>query len=423
MKHMKNNHPLFETLRTVKGNQWACLVTEPLWSVPYNLFLPFVSVYMAAIGLKDAQIGMVASFGLVMQFLWSLLSGAIVDKYGRRKTMFVFGLLSWSIPCLIWAVSHGYWYFMIAVLFNSMWRVTGNSFNCLIVEDGDNNQLINLFTFFNMIGLIVGFISPVMGFFIDRFTLIPIIRVLYLASMIMITAKFLLQYRMLRESDTGLRRIDECRNKSLWALTFRGWNTFVQSFRHTKLIWYVMLAILVTCVNIVQATFWPLFITSAYHVSASMISVFPMVKAVTSVIIFLMVTSRIKLGSIKNPMLLGLIVSLMGSTVLLACQPFGTVAIIAVFFSAVCDAFAAAILNPLFDSLLSVNIPANERARVNSLITSMVLLISIPTGAIAGMLSEHNRMFPLVLNCFLIIVAALLVLFIMRTVNTKASNN
>ncbi len=407
----------------VKGNQRACLVTEPLWSVPYNLFLPFVSVYMAAIGLKDAQIGMVASFGLVMQFLWSLLSGAIVDKYGRRKAMFVFGLLSWSIPCLIWAVSHGYWFFIIAILFNSMWRVTGNSFSCLIVEDGDNNQLINLYTLFNMIGLLVGFISPIMGLLIDRFTLVPIIRALYLASMVMVTVKFMLQYRLLHESDTGMHRIEECSNKSLWKLTFRGWNTFIQAFRQTKLVWYMTVVILMNCVTIVQATFWPLFITSAYSVSASMISVFPMVKAVTSIIIYLTVTSRITLSSIKNPMLTGLAVSLLGLMVLLVFQPFGAAAIVAVFFSAVCDAFAAAILNPLFDSLLSVSIPANERARVNSLITSMILLISIPIGAIAGMLSEHNRMFPLMLNCFLIIVATLLVLFLMKTAKTKESNN
>ncbi len=66
---MKITHPLWRTLRSLKGNQRACVVTEPLWSIPNNLFLPFASIYMAAIGLQDTQIGMVASLGLATEFL------------------------------------------------------------------------------------------------------------------------------------------------------------------------------------------------------------------------------------------------------------------------------------------------------------------------------------------------------------------
>jgi len=53
---------------------------------------------MAAVGLGDAQIGLIASLGFLLQFIWGLLSGAIVDKYGRRRTMLVFGLICWTIP-------------------------------------------------------------------------------------------------------------------------------------------------------------------------------------------------------------------------------------------------------------------------------------------------------------------------------------
>ena len=33
---------------SLRGNQLACLYTEPLWGIPYNLYVPFVSVYMGA---------------------------------------------------------------------------------------------------------------------------------------------------------------------------------------------------------------------------------------------------------------------------------------------------------------------------------------------------------------------------------------
>ena len=409
---MRNLHPLLKTLISLKGNQRSCVYTEPLWALPNNLILPFASIYMASVGLNDAQIGLVVSFGLAMQFLWALFSGAIVDKFGRRSSMMVFGIISWTIPCLLWAVAQGYWYFMIAIFFNSMWRVMGNSFSCMIIEDEDSTQLINIYTIFNFIGILAGFISPIIGLLIDWFTLLPTIRGLYFAAMILMTIKFLLQYHMARESEIGKRRTRESREKSIISLTFGGWNVFTKSLLQTKLSIYVLLIILATCFSIVQDIFWPLFISAAYGVSNSMLSVFPLVKTIMTLIVYVTVTSRIKLHSIRRPLLAGLGANLSGIAVLVLFLPFGSVAIWAVFFSAICDAFAAAILSPLFESLMTVSIPSEERARVNSLITGLVLLISIPVGGIAGALSQHNRVFPLILNAILVILEILIAVYL-----------
>jgi hypothetical protein len=69
---------------------------------------------------------------------------------------------------------------------------------------------------------------------------------------------------------------------------------------------------------------------------------------------------------------------------------------------------------------MSVSIPAKERARTNSLITAMILLISIPAGWIAGQLSQHSRVLPLVLNFCLLIAEILVALYITR-ISTKES--
>jgi MFS family permease len=105
---------------------------------------------------------------------------------------------------------------------------------------------------------------------------------------------------------------------------------------------------------------------------------------------------------------------LLGLTMLFVCLPFGATAIWAVFFSAVCEAFALAVLGPLCESLMSVSIPAKERAHTNSFITAMILLISIPAGGIAGQLSKHNRVLPLVLNLCLLFTEILVALYITR---------
>ena len=76
----------------------ACVYTEPLWGIPYNLYTPYVSVYMLALGLTDAQIGLIVTISLVLQIFSSLMGGVVTDKLGRRKTTFIFDTISWSIP-------------------------------------------------------------------------------------------------------------------------------------------------------------------------------------------------------------------------------------------------------------------------------------------------------------------------------------
>ena len=58
------NKSLLGTLINLKGNPRACVYTEPLWGIPYNLFFPYASVYMLSLGVKDAQIGLIASVGM-----------------------------------------------------------------------------------------------------------------------------------------------------------------------------------------------------------------------------------------------------------------------------------------------------------------------------------------------------------------------
>lgn len=414
-----NSHPLWRTLKSLKGNQRACVITEPLWSIPNNLFLPFVSIYMVAIGLQDKQIGVVISFGLAMQLIWGLFSGAIADKYGRHRMMLVFGLLSWTIPCILWATAKSYPYFLIAVFFNSMWQVTGNCFSCIIVEDGDTEKLVNIYTILNLAGLIAGFISPVAGLFIDRFTLVPTMRVIYIFSMVMMTIKFILQYRMASESDTGKRRIKECKGQSVFSLTFEEWGVIVPSLLQPRLFLCVIFVALLTCFNTIQITFWPLFITTTYGVSNSMISVFPMVISITSLLVYMLITPHINIRSIRNPLLTGLGLHVLGLLALIAFIPIATDMLWVVFFSAICEAFSLAILGPLCESIMSIVIPSKQRARINSMIFAVMFLISTPALWIAGYLSQANRALPMIMNLCLIIVEIIVSIRIVHVFNEE----
>ncbi len=413
---MKSAHPLWRTFRSLKGNQRALVVMEPLWSVPNNLFAPFASVYMAAIGLTGQQMGTTVSLGLALQLVWALLSGAITDKYGRRRMMLVFGLLSWAVPCMLWTVADGYVYFIVAVMFNSMWQVTGNCFACMLVEDGATDRLTHVWTLINLTGLVSGFMAPVAGLFIAHYTLVPTMRAIYLGSMAMMTIRFVWQHSLTQESSTGHRRVRECRGRSILTLTFSGWPVFVSALRHPRLLLSVVLVALLTCFGSVQTTFWPLFVTKAYGVSNSMLSVFPLVSSLVTLPVYLFVVPRIAMRSVRTPLLVGLGLHAAGVFMLLILQPLRASLLAIVFLSAICEAMALAILGPLTESIMSVVIPGEERARINSFISAVVLLISTPVGWISGALFQVNLALPLALNLGFMILATVVAVFVGRMV-------
>src|SRR5690606_27370498 len=170
---MKKHHPMVDTLLNLEGNPRACVYTEPLWGIPFNLYAPYVSIYMYSLGVNDVQIGLITSIGMVFQIVFALLGGAITDKLGRKRTTFIFDIISWSIPCLIWAFAQNFTYFLIAAIINSVWRVTANSWMCLLVEDAKEEQLVHIYAWVHIAGLLAAFFAPIAGIFVGKFEVVP----------------------------------------------------------------------------------------------------------------------------------------------------------------------------------------------------------------------------------------------------------
>ena len=113
IKQLLLRNYMLRTLFTFKGNARACLWPEPLWGIPYNLYLPYVSLFMTAMGLSPAEIGYITSINMVSQVIFATLSGVLCDKLGRRMTTLVFDTLSWSVPEFLWMLSQDFRWFAL----------------------------------------------------------------------------------------------------------------------------------------------------------------------------------------------------------------------------------------------------------------------------------------------------------------------
>lgn len=383
------------TLKNLKGNPRASVLTEPMWGIPFNLFIPYASVYMLALGLSDAQIGSLVSLSLIIEPIFALLSGAITDKFGRRLTTFIADLLAWSVPTLIWAFAQDIRYFIAAVFFNAMWRIPANSWTCLLVEDAEEGQLVHIWTWIYIAGLLSAFFAPLAGLLIGAIELVPAVRILYLIAFFMMTLKGWILYRYSTETQQGNVRLQETREQSVFSLLNGYTEVMKQVLRTPRTLVVLGIMFVISVVMMVNGTFWSILATEKLGVPAEHLAIFTFAKSGFLLVLFFVLVPRLDLTRFRSPMLLGFL-GFFTANLILVTMPSGSYPLL--LLSVLIEAISLAMFRPLMDSLVIVSIRAEERARINAILSIVVIALSSPFGWIAGQLSEIDRILPFVLN-------------------------
>ena len=393
-----NNHSLITTLKNLRGTPRGCVYTEPLWGIPFNLYSPYISIYMLALGLSDKQIGLIVSISWGFQIFLALLSGVVTDKLGRRRTTLIFDILSWSVPALISALAQKFWYFLAAGIVNSFWRITDNSWTCLLVEDADQSQLVDIYTWIYIANIMVGFIAPLTGILIGVFSLVPTMRGLYIFAAIMFTLKAIVTYRMTEETGQGKIRLHETRHQSFFDVLgeYKG---VLRAVLHTPQTLYTAGILLVLGIaSMISGSFWAIIVTEKLHIPAQNLAFFPFIKSAIMLLFFFVVMPRIGKMHFKVPLVLGFLGFVLSQFLLVTAPDRNYFfLVISVFLEACC--FAT--VSPLVDKMVVLSIDAKERARIQSIIYVGTILITSPFGWIAGNLSALDKALPFLLNIVL----------------------
>lgn len=398
-------HSLITALVDLRGNPRGCVYTEPLWGVPFNLYAPYVSIYMLALGLSDQQIGLILSLSWGFQIVFALFSGVITDKMGRRLTTLVFDILAWTVPSLLSAVANSFWVFLAAGLINSMWRITLNSWSCLLVEDAEPEQLVDMYTWIYISNQIVGFVAPLAGLMIGLFSLVPTMRGLYVFAAIMFTLKAVLTYIYTDETRQGKVRMEATRGQSSLKLLgeYRGVARSILRAPQTLLTAGIMLVISIA--NLISGGFWSILVTQKLQIAPRYLALFPFVKSAIILSFFFLLMPRLNKLNPKIPMIIGFLGFLASQIVLVSAPEQGYGMLLLSVFLEACS-FAA--VSPLVDQMIVLTVDAQERARVQSLIYVGVILLTSPFGWIAGELSAIDKVLPFVLTIVLYSIGALL---------------
>lgn len=406
---------LWSTAVHLRGNPRAAVWTEPMWGLSMALVLPYLSVYMLALGLSDAQIGWLATIGILSQTVFGLLGGVITDKLGRRATTAWFDLVAWSIPCLIWAVAQDFWFFLVAAVINGAWQVTMNSWDCLLVEDAEPRQITRIYSLVRVAADFSALFAPIAALMVSRFGLEPAVRVLFVNAFVVMTAKVWLLYRYSTETRNGQVRMAQTAGRSLWSLLaeYRGVLGLVR--RSGGTLYALAVMAVVGAVTLVTATFWQVVVSQRLGVPDPLLPFFPMVRSIVTMIFFFTVIPRlVSSRHLVRPTRLGFAAYLAGQLVLVAipvpdgAADAGTYLLLGA--TLLLDGFGGGILAMLAESLVALHVDRDERSRVMAVQRTAVMLVTAPFGAVAGWLSGMDRSWPFWLTAALLAGGLLLTL-------------
>ncbi|GHU72851.1 hypothetical protein AGMMS49992_09720 [Clostridia bacterium] len=396
------SHPLIRTLTELRGNPRICVLTEPMWGLSMNLCLPYASVFMLEMGMSDTQVGIVASVYMFSQMLCAFASGYIVDKFGRRLSTAVFDFLAWSLPCLIWMSSQGFWFFVVAALFNGLMKITTVSWDCLLVEDAEPTKITQIYTWVIICGNLSALFAPISSILVSRLTLVPAVRILYINAFVVMTAKLLILYKLSTETAVGRVRREAAKSWTTKTILANYGESIrnVRTSRGTS--FAILISVLVEIIGMISVTFWQIIASRRVGIPNELLPIFPMVKSIMSIVFLFTVLGRMKQTKLKLPLFGGFISGITGCLLLIFAPGSSVLGIVILFLSLAFEALGNATLNTLRESLVAIHVRPEDRSGIMALLQTIVMLISIPFGYIGGMLSDISKALPFVMSIALL---------------------
>ena len=410
---MAKEQSLLATIRSMRhtGNPWYCLLTEPLWGIPYTLYMPFAAVYMQMIGLSSVEIGIIATITIASRVVGSMLSGPLADKLGRKNCTFIFDLLAWSVPTLLWAFAQNFTWFAVAAACNGFMAVTMVSWNCLMVEDAEESKLVQLFTLMYIAGQISVFVSPLAALLVNRFDVVTVVRGLYLFAFVAMTSKFIILQVYAKETRMGKIRMRETKPISFGKMVLTLWHVLRDMLRRPSVIFTMILMSIATAVQLINNNFWALLVTNKLGIEAEFLGIFVFVKSAVQLLCYFLIAPHISTYRFRNPLMIGWGIFI-ASQAMLFVIPSG--AVVWVGFYVVLEAIAISMVIPIADSLVILNTDPRERARNMGITYAAVQMLVLPFGYVGGLLSDIERALPFALNIALMIVGTAMAVLIHR---------
>ncbi|NUU79365.1 MFS transporter [Paenibacillus xylanilyticus] len=369
------------SFRQLTGNAKGCLIYEPLFLIPYSMYVTYSSIFMYQLGVTETGIGWITSIGLLVQVLSSFLSGYLTDRMGRKRALLYFDVLSWSVATLLWAISQNFWFFVFAAIVNGFQKVPHTAFYCLLVEDTAPKERTYVFTLLQLISVVGGLFAPLGGLLVYHFSLVPGVRIMFVLACIMMTIQFIGRHYATKETDIGYRKMKETKSMGIKEGMSDYLSVMKVMLRSPMLLIIFGVYILFNFQTTVKTTYVSIFMVEYLQLGSGLISVFPAFSSVIMLMFMRWIMPRINESQVNRTMVWGFVISVL-SNVILVIAPKGDLIILSV--STIIAAIGTMMTYPYLETAVANAIDDENRAKIFALLQVLILIVISPSGIIGG---------------------------------------
>lgn len=401
---------IFYTLKILKGNTRVSVMCEPLWGIPFVLFNFYLSLYMKERGVADQQLGYLIALGYIAGTFFSLISGAVTDRLGRKKTTFIFDFISWPVAAAVYFLSDSFVLFALATLLNSFSKIVGVSWNLMVVEDADNNQRVAAFNLLNIINIASGVVIPLAGLIVNAYGVIIGEKIFLAYAVISMTVMIVMRNHLYKETEIGQKILDE-RKKNPVKIQLKNIIPFkaAEIFRGNPKAIIAAMVYILFFINIPLGTFNSLyfapFMTEVLDLGESSISVLGGVYSGVMFFIFVFIIPAITRLDNTRIMQFGLVIQVV-SLLLLTLLPAGNIILVILCIGAYAAGFG--IFRPFVDTMLAEVTEGDQRAGIYSLINTITCIVTAIIGFFSGSIYLYNPRLLYLMSVFILILSILL---------------
>jgi len=135
-----------------------------LWVIPIAMINPYRSLYLVSLGLSTTEVGLYSFIFIPLGLMALWVGGYLTDVWGRKKTLFLFDVVSWGGYCFCMTFAANKWWGAAALFFIALNLGSGPAYQCLLNEGVPTAKRAVVYSVLQIINLSAGLLFfPLLG--------------------------------------------------------------------------------------------------------------------------------------------------------------------------------------------------------------------------------------------------------------------
>ncbi len=402
-----------EELGFLRGNLLVLMASYMVFGFTSGLFGPFRSPYIRGLGASPFVLGLMTSAGYVILALVRVPGAFIADVYGRRKVIVVFtfgAALSYAFYVFAW----DWRVILVAVVVSSLCHIYQPALEAIEADSLPPGRRGLGYSLIWVMPGVPAFLGPVVsGYLVERYGLVPGMRVVYAVVLVCVLAVAVIRWRYLEETageedDLGRRELAASFRESVGSIR-EAWMGMGGEIRYVTLVYLLM-----SLEFPLFQTFYSLY---AYDVVGVTGLEWGLISTIGSVALILVgypagkIVDRI---GRRRSMLLAYLLSTPTLLGFMAARGFIQMAVVNVVFQV-----STAFFFPALNALRADMVPREKRGRIMGLMGTMRSLALVPAAAVYGYLYEVNKAYPYMIGVAIEVATVAVILWLVSEPETS----